>query len=71
MVDVLNAQNVLFSAKRDYANTRYDYVSDMLRLKQQAGLLSPEDVYRLEAEMVPPPAPTAVTHKAASPYPSR
>jgi outer membrane protein len=71
VVDVLNAQNVLFSAKRDYANTRYDYVSDMLRLKQQAGLLSPEDVYRLEAEMVPPPAPTAVTHKAASPYPSR
>jgi outer membrane protein len=71
VVDVLNAQNVLFSAKRDYANARYDYVSDMLRLKQQAGLLSPEDVYRLEAKMVPPPAPTAVTHKAASPYPSR
>jgi outer membrane protein len=71
VVDVLNAQNVLFSAERDYANTRYDYVSDMLRLKQQAGLLSPEDVHRLEAQMVPPAAPTAVTHKTASPYPTR
>lgn len=71
VVDVLNAQNVLFGAKRDYANARYDYVSDMLRLKQQAGLLSPEDVYSLEESLVPPPAPTAVTHKAASPYPSR
>ena len=47
IVDVLDAQNVLFAAKRDYANARYDYVIDILRLKEQAGLLSPEDVYRL------------------------
>ncbi len=71
VVDVLNAQNILFGAKRDYANTRYDYVSNMLRLKQQAGLLSPEDVYLLDAEMVAPAAPTATKHSASSPYPSR
>jgi outer membrane protein len=71
VVDVLNAQNILFGAKRDYANARYDYVSNMLRLKQQAGLLSPEDVHVLSAKMVAPAAPTAVSHSAASPYPTR
>jgi outer membrane protein len=71
VVDVLNAQNVLFSAERDYANARYDYVRDILLLKQQAGLLSPEDVYRLNGELVPPAAPTATTNPSASPYPTR
>jgi outer membrane protein len=70
IVDVLNAQNTLFGAKRDYANARYDYVANMLRLKLEAGLLSPEDVYRLNAELVPPATPTA-TRAAASPYPTR
>ena len=45
VVDVLNAQNTLFSAERDYSNSRYDYIINMMRLKEQAGLLSPEDVY--------------------------
>ena len=61
----------LFSAKRDYANARYDYVNNLLRLKQQAGLLSPEDIYRLDAELVPPQAPTASTRTGRSPYPTR
>jgi outer membrane protein len=71
VVDVLNAQNTLFQAKRDYANARYDYVNNLLRLKQQAGLLSPEDVYRLDAELVPPPAATASSRTGRSPYPTR
>ena len=71
VVDVLNAQNVLFGARRDYANARYDYVTDMLRLKLLAGLLSPEDVHRLNAELIAPPAPTAAVSSTASPYPSR
>ena len=71
VVDVLNAQNTLFQAKRDYANARYDYVNNVLRLKQQAGLLSPEDVYRLDAELEPPPAPTASSRAGRSPYPTR
>ena len=71
VVDVLNAQNTLFQAIRDYANARYDYVNNLLRLKQQAGLLSPEDVYRLDAELVPPPAPTASSRTGRSPYPTR
>jgi outer membrane protein len=59
VVDVLNAQNTLFSAERDYANSRYDYILNMMRLKEQAGLLSPEDIIRLDASLETPPPPTA------------
>jgi len=59
VVDVLNAQNTLFIAQRDYYNTRYDYIVNMLRLKEQAGLLSPQDVNNLDAYLEPPPPPTA------------
>ncbi len=61
VVDVLNAQNTLFIAQRDYYNSRYDYIFNMLRLKEQAGLLSPEDVYRLDSYLIPPPPPAAAT----------
>jgi outer membrane protein len=61
VVDVLNAQNTLFRAERDYANSRYDYILNMMRLKEQAGLLSPEDVLRLDTFLVPPSAPTATS----------
>ena len=61
IVDVLNAQNTLFSALRDYANSRYDYILNTLRLKEQAGLLSPEDVNRLDSFLKEPPAPTSST----------
>lgn len=58
IVDVLNVQQSLFSAVRDYANARYQYVIDMLKLKQQAGLISPKDIYELNRWLVPPEAPT-------------
>ena len=66
VVDVLNAQNTLFSAQRDYANSRYDYIINMMRLKEQAGLLSPEDVIRLDSNLEPPPPPTAKGSGSAS-----
>ena len=59
IVDVLNAQNKLFGAQRDYANSRYDYIINSLRLKEVAGTLSPEDIATLEGFLLPPPAPTA------------
>lgn len=43
-VEVLNALRNVFAAKRDYAQTRYNYVLDLLRLKQAAGNLSMGDV---------------------------
>lgn len=47
IVDVLNAQRLLFQTKRDLARTRYDYILNYLRLKQAAGTLSPDDVQRV------------------------
>ncbi|MEZ5570690.1 MAG: TolC family outer membrane protein [Halioglobus sp.] len=61
VVDVLNAQNTLFQAERDYANSRYDYILNLMRLKEQAGLLSPGDVIRLDSFLVPPTAPSATS----------
>ena len=63
MVDVLNAQNTLFAAQRDYANSRYDYIINVMRLKEQAGLLNPQDVYNLDSYLVTPPPPTSSTSK--------
>lgn len=65
VVDVLNAQNTLFQAERDYANSRYDYILNLMRLKEQAGLLSPEDVLRLDTYLVPPAPPSASSTTAS------
>ena len=44
IVDVLDAQRRLYAAMRDYTNARYDYVINVLKLKLNAGTLSPADV---------------------------
>jgi len=61
IVDVLTVQEALYSAIRDYANVRYDYVINTLRLKRAAGTLSPQDIYDLNTWLESPPAPTAST----------
>ncbi|MCP8465123.1 TolC family outer membrane protein [Pseudomonas sp. ZM23] len=53
IVDVLDAQRSLYSAVRDYNNTRYDYILDNLRLKQTAGTLAPSDLQALSAYLKP------------------
>jgi len=47
--DILNAQQLLFSAKRDLAQARYAYVLGRLRLRAAAGLLGPDDVTLVDA----------------------
>jgi outer membrane protein len=59
IVDVLNVQQSLYSAIRDYANTRYNYIVNMLKLKQLAGTLSPQDIYDLNKWLETPVAATA------------
>jgi outer membrane protein len=49
IVEVLNAQRNLFSAQRDYANARYDYIIDLLNLKFFSGSLSEADIQALNA----------------------
>lgn len=43
-LDVLDAQRDLFLTKRDYAQARYTYILDLLRLKKAAGQLSENDL---------------------------
>lgn len=58
VVDVLQAQRVLFASLKDYANSRYNYVINMFKLKRQAGTLSPEDIYKLNEWLINPPSKT-------------
>lgn len=46
-VEVLNVRRSLFGAHRDYAQARYDYIVDILRLKQAAGTVSTDDLNRI------------------------
>ena len=52
VVDVLNAQRGLYAAQRDYANSRYDYILSLLKLKQAAGTLNPGDIENLNKWIV-------------------
>ncbi len=47
LVDVLVAQRNVYQAQRNYDDTRYGYIINMLRLKEVAGNLTPEDVLKL------------------------
>ena len=48
IVDVLNAQFLLFSAIVNYRQSRYDYILNVMRLKQAAGNLAVQDLESLE-----------------------
>ena len=59
ILEVLNAQNSLFSAELSIRNTITNYITSMLRLKQTVGLLSEADLVELNqymdhSEMVTP-----------------
>ncbi len=47
IVDVLSAQRNLYTAKRDFANARFDYIVSLFELKKAAGTLTPADISAL------------------------
>jgi outer membrane protein len=51
LLPVLDAQRDLYLAKRDYAQSRYDYLFNRLRLKQAAGTLSEADLQGIDAAL--------------------
>ena len=63
IVDVLNAQNNLFAAQRDYANSRYDFIINS-RLKEVAGTFTRghRETGRLLLPPPHPPPPAASNH---------
>lgn len=48
-IDVLNAQSQLFQTKRDLAQARYNVLLGSLRLRQAAGVLTPDDLRPINA----------------------
>jgi len=53
LLPVLDAQRDLYLAKRDFAQARYDYLYNRLRLKQAAGTLSETDLAEIGASLRP------------------
>jgi outer membrane protein len=53
IVDVLQAQQRLFGSQFDYADSRYTYLLNLMRLKQSAGTLSEADLKELNSYMNP------------------
>ncbi|WP_242458036.1 TolC family outer membrane protein [Halomonas sp. YLGW01] len=51
IVDVLDAEQSLYDAISNLAEARYDYVLDLLELRQQAGTLNVEVIRELNAEL--------------------
>jgi outer membrane protein len=51
-VDVLNAQQQLFSAKRDLLQARYNYLVNIIRLKAASGLVGEPDLQDINQQLV-------------------
>jgi len=51
-VDVLNARQSLFLAQTQYARSKYDYLINVISLKQAAGTLTPADIKELDSWLV-------------------
>jgi outer membrane protein len=51
-VDVLNAQQQYFSAKRDLLQARYSYLVNIIRLKAASGLVSEPDLEDINQQLV-------------------
>jgi outer membrane protein len=53
IVEVLDAERNYFTALRDYANARFDFVESSLRIKQATGTLSVKDLEELNTWLSP------------------
>ena len=51
-VDVLNAQQQLFSAKRDILQARYNYLVNIIRLKFSTGMVAEPDLQDINQQLV-------------------
>lgn len=75
-LDVLNAQQQLYSTRRDLYRAEYNYLISELQLKAAAGVVSENDVAAVNRALYSPPsanpaAPAASGVSAAKPAPSK
>lgn len=61
LTDLLAAQRKVFQARKEYANARYDYILNTLKLKKAAGVLTPEDLQTLNSWLDAPSSDTVST----------
>ena len=54
IVDVLDSRRRVFDAERDYAAARYNYLTNLVRLRAAAGSLLPADLEAINAYLVEP-----------------
>ncbi len=67
-VDVLTSLRNVFSARRDYSQTRYTYLLNTLKLRQAAGTLSDQDIVAMNTVMTATPKQSAdVAQESAAP----
>jgi len=66
-IDVLNAQQQLFSTQRDLARARYDVIVNGLQLKSTAGVLDESDVSAVNALLAQAPATSPTPTPASTP----
>ena len=61
-VDVLQSRQLWVQAQTDYSRSRYDYMLNVLKLQQAAGILSEQSLGRMNTLLkdAPPPAPPTV-----------
>jgi outer membrane protein len=65
-VDVLNAQQLFYSARRDLAQARYNFLMSKLRLEAEAGELDEEDLSNINDVLLKTDFPTASSSKESS-----
>jgi len=66
-IDVLNAQQALAVAERNYYQARYDYLRATLALKQSAGRLTADDLGHIDQWLVTRPGPIVPTPPEPTP----
>lgn len=64
-VDVLTSLRNVFSARRDYASSRYSYLLNTLKLRQAAGTLSDQDIVDMNKFMTTTPKQLAAAMQAS------
>ena len=67
-VDVLQSRQQWVQAQTDYSHSRYDYMLNVIKLQQAAGILSEQSLQRINAllsDTPAPPPPTDVPPPAA------
>ncbi len=60
-VDVLQSRQQWVQAQTDYAHSRYDYMLNVIKLQQAAGILSEQSLQRINALLTDTPAPPPPT----------